>query len=756
MTQNKIFNLFIGKVTLIGFLFFIMSLIKIDFWELSTGAFLISLASISFLPFTAFLLPHSRFAVSFSDTVIFFIFLVYGAPLAIAVAALEAAFSIARIYFKSSHISTNAIPFNFGATAISTSAAFLSWDFVVRRGLVTDGAHTLAHLIVKLFFVCFIALIANSLLITTYIYLLHGVSPLKAWKEQLYSTLLTTLGGAVLAGVFYRIYENSAVWTSISLVVVLAAGYFGFRMLIQDIKKSVGKAELAERERADIERLRAEDAIGHANALKATLDELESASLELRQSREVFRTTAVRDQLIGIPNRFGLIERLDRILSGNSSEQQTYSIVIFDLIKFKFLNDMVGHNIGDEVLKIVARRISSELSNNEMIARLGSDEFVALLIGRSSEEVLEFSERIREKLKKSLVIRGRRVNVALRAGVVQPSSEYHTAQDILRDADIIRHELKVNNQQSAVFDRDLRMRLLEKLSLENDLRHALERRQLEIHFQPIVALNVGEISGFEVLLRWKHPEKGMISPMVFIPIAEETGLIVPITIWLLEESCRQIVRWQKEFTPERLLSVSVNFSRCHLNHENLIEDLERIVKQTRIYKGGLHLEVTESTAMTNLRGDLETLEQIKDLGISLSIDDFGTGYSSLSHLSRLPYDTLKIDRAFVSEVGDNGENSTLLRAINALAMAMEYKVVAEGVETVHQLMLLQKINCSHAQGYFLAKPMPAEAVEKVIFHTNSWENNIKDTLGIAPGEQAQILPPKDENARYAENNLPIF
>jgi EAL domain-containing protein (putative c-di-GMP-specific phosphodiesterase class I) len=305
------------------------------------------------------------------------------------------------------------------------------------------------------------------------------------------------------------------------------------------------------------------------------------------------------------------------------------------------------------------------------------------------------------------------------------------------------HYAKEMDHGVAVFTTQLRERFLERARLDLDLRHAIERNELAVHYQPIVSLSDGHLIGFEALLRWKHSESGFIPPNKFIPIAEESGMIQPITVWVLDQTCSQLARWHRMKHSDGRLIVSVNISGKHLSTDQLIDDVELALENSHLPPASLKLEVTESTAMENAEHTIDVLQRLKRLGVQLSIDDFGTGYSSFSHLHRLPFDTIKIDRSFVNRVGEAGENSEILQTIISLAKNLKMRVVAEGIETESQLAVLRNLGCDFGQGYLFAKPLTTEDAEKLLYEPR----NFLDIEQIA-----EYDPQKSE----PDVSLPVF
>jgi Amt family ammonium transporter len=305
-------------------------------------------------------------------------------------------------------------------------------------------------------------------------------------------------------------------------------------------------------------------------------------------------------------------------------------------------------------------------------------------------------------------------------GIAPCDAEYNTPEEILRDADIAMHYAKEKEDGFAVFTKELRFRFLEQIRFETDLRHALDREELSMHYQPIVSISDGQLIGFEALLRWYRKDAGFIPPNKFIPVAEQSGLIQPITVWILRETSRQLAEWQKISPNYADMIVSVNISGKHLSNDDLIDDVENALADSGVRPETLKLEITESSAMENAEHTIGLLNRLKQIGVQLSIDDFGTGFSSLSYLQRLPFDTLKIDRSFVYSVGENGENSEILQTIISLAKSLRMRVIAEGIETESQLAVLRNLGCDYGQGYLLAKPKSKEETERLLYQHVGW------------------------------------
>ena len=429
---------------------------------------------------------------------------------------------------------------------------------------------------------------------------------------------------------------------------------------------------------------------------------------------------AFHDALTGLPNRAMFLDHLKlAIARSQRREGQGFAVLYLDLDRFKVINDSLGHTIGDQLLIGIARRLEVCLRPGDTVARLGGDEFVLLVEDLKGEaEAICVAERVQNEVQAPFELNGREVYATVSIGIASSWTSYQTPEDIVRDADTAMYRAKQHGKaRHEIFDGEMHKHATSVLQLETDMRHALEREEFFVHYQPIVALDDFKLRGFEALVRWQHPERGYISPGEFIPIAEETGLIIPLGEWVLREACNQMERWQKIFPADPPLFVSVNLSSKQFIQQDLIKNVAGILEETKIDPKGLKLEITESMVMDNVEQATEMLRQLRALGLKLSIDDFGTGYSSLSYLHRFPVDTLKIDRSFVSRMADSNDNLEIVRIIITLAQTLGMDVVAEGVETREQLAMLCALGCENGQGYFFSKPVDAKGAEKIICDT---------------------------------------
>ncbi|MDX6711942.1 MAG: hypothetical protein QOH96_2958 [Blastocatellia bacterium] len=426
---------------------------------------------------------------------------------------------------------------------------------------------------------------------------------------------------------------------------------------------------------------------------------------------------AFHDALTGLPNRALFMDHL-KLAVAHSQRRFGYlfAVLYLDLDRFKVVNDSLGHMIGDELLIGIGKRLENCLRPGDTIARLGGDEFTILLEDvKDEEDVAAVAERIQSELTLPFTIGGRDVFSSVSIGIAISSSDYERAEDILRDSDTAMYRAKtMGKARHEIFDKAMHAEALKILQIETDLRRAVERHEFYIDYQPIVRLETGKLCGFEALVRWKHPDRGLISPADFVPIAEETGLIGQIGSWVLREACRQMSRWNIMFPTETPLVMAVNLSGKQFAHTNLIGEVAGILKETRLKPECLKLEITESVVMENIETATEMLRELRALGLKLSIDDFGTGYSSLSYLHKFPIDTLKIDRSFVTKMAENNENAEIVRTIVVLAKNLGMDVVAEGVETTEQCNLLKSLHCENGQGYLFSRPVAPAIAEQFI------------------------------------------
>lgn len=424
---------------------------------------------------------------------------------------------------------------------------------------------------------------------------------------------------------------------------------------------------------------------------------------------------ALHDTLTDLPNRVLLMDRLEHLIDRSRRRQDLFAVLFLDLDRFKVVNDSLGHLVGDRLLVVMAERLEACLRPTDTIARLGGDEFTILLDEiRDVSDACRVADRIREALARPFSIEGHDVFTSASIGIAIGSGDYERPEHLLRDADIAMYRAKADGRgRYKLFDAGMHAEAVELLQLETDLRRAVEREEFALHYQPIVSMETGRTVGFEALLRWRHPQRGLLRPLAFVSTAEDTGLIVPIGWWALEEACRRTAAWRRSPGGAEL-TVNVNLSARQFVQPDLLERIERVLEETGLPGTALNLEITESVIMENADFAIGMLAQLGSRGIQLCIDDFGVGYSSLAYLQRFPVRTLKIDRSFISRIGSAGENAEIVRTILTLAHDLGMNAVGEGVETEAQRAHLADLGCELGQGYFFARPLPADEVERYL------------------------------------------
>ena len=689
----------------------------ISVWYIAVLAFAILAAPRMTLTF-----PRSQFHISLSDSIVFFTFVAFGGPMGILVAFSETFANCIYLTRRKRLVGRWVVLFNSSMAAVNAALVFAV--FTAATAAMGDARlSSTRNLIVVLGAMAIVHFLGVSLFASLYRRLKTDTQPWwDIWKKDCLATSFTQIAGAGLAGVIFKLINYAdPVVISVGLA-SLGMLYAGYKQSVDEINHAIAQVEEAERQKAETERTRRVEAEEFAEQLSVSLAKEELANKALRKSERDLQHAALYDSLTGLANRKQLGDVLRRMIAEYKVDPTAeFQVLFLDIRSFKNINDTLGHTIGDKVLTIAAKRFVRMLDPKDVVARIGGDEFAIILRGLgSTAKAQKVARRIYQNITQPFSLSGNRISVDVNIGIAPCDAEYDTPEEILRDADIAMHYAKEKNNGLAVFTKELRARFLERVRFEMDLRHAVDREELSLHYQPIISLSDGRLIGFEALLRWHHGEFGLIPPNKFIPIAEDSGLIKPITAWILEEATRQTVKWQKIGPEYGKMIVSVNISGKHLSDNDLIDDVENALRVSKIDPATLKLEVTESAAMENPEHTINMLSELKRIGVQLSIDDFGTGYSSLSYLHRLPFDTLKIDRSFVYSVGEGGENSEILQTIISLAKNLRMRVVAEGIETENQLALLQNLGCDYGQGFLIAKPKGRDETETLLYQRPEW------------------------------------
>lgn len=475
-------------------------------------------------------------------------------------------------------------------------------------------------------------------------------------------------------------------------------------------------------------RKRAEEAILRAKLAEAAKQQLEREVIERKRIEAELWRHAFRDPLTGLPNRSLFMDRLQHVLEyAKRHKDYLFAILFLDLDRFKVINDSLGHTLGDQLLVTVAGKLQACLRSIDTAARLGGDEFTILLEDiKDISDVIRVSQRIQAELALPLNLGGQEVLITASIGIALSTTGYDQPEDMLRDADIAMYQAKAHGPAGyEIFNTELHTRAVARLQMETELRRAIERREFQIYYQPIVSLEAGCIFGFEALVRWQHPSRGLLLPGEFISIAEETGLSLLIDQWVLWEACRQTQQWQVQFPQNLPLTISINLCSSQFRQPKLTKHIHQALQETGLNAHSLKLEITESVILESSRPPPTLLSELQALDVELCIDDFGTGYSSLSRLHCLPIHLLKIDRSFIGRMGidqvsNSPASSPIVEAIVTLAQKLGLAVTAEGVESVEQLAQLRALKCDYGQGYFFSRPLNAQAAEALIASKPQW------------------------------------
>jgi diguanylate cyclase (GGDEF)-like protein/PAS domain S-box-containing protein len=470
-----------------------------------------------------------------------------------------------------------------------------------------------------------------------------------------------------------------------------------------------------------------------------------------KQAEKKLVHDAFHDALTGLPNRMFFMDQLKQSVQRVKRTQQLpFAVLFLDFDRFKIINDSLGHMVGDQLLIAIANRLRASVRPGDTVARLGGDEFTILLDSlKRPDDAIDLARRLLSSLSEHFKLPGREVFITASIGVALSTCGYEHAEDVLRDADTAMYRAKsLGRARYEIFDKGMHAHATDSMQIETDLWRALERDELTLDYQPIVSLRTGRIAGFEALLRWLHPSRGIVSPLEFISVAEETGLIIPMGQWVLNQACRQTREWQKRYPQKPPLQVSVNLSPKQFMQRDLIDQISLALDSGGLSPASLKVEITEGMVMQNVESTMQMLGQLQALGVAISLDDFGTGYSSLSYLHRFPISTLKIDQSFVSSMSNNQESLEIVRTILGLARNLKMEVIAEGVETLEQAVELRAMNCEYGQGYYFSKALNANSA--VRFLSSDSTNKIHPPIATSNG---MFAPPSSVNASLPQTKI---
>jgi len=655
-------------------------------------------------------IPKISGNITLEDTFVFIALLLYGGEAAVMIGTLAGICSALRISRK-----VRTVAFGSAALAVSVmaTATVLKLVFGSTTNLLNKGA---SMAIISLCVMGLVQYLVHTGLGSIASALKVGDSLWHMWTRNFLWISISYFAGAAGAGFIVSSLGTARFWAFLICIPIIIIVYFSYDRYMREVKASVRHAEEAERARAELEHQRAEQAERHVQELNNYIAEQERISRVLEETKEHFRHAAFHDSLTGLPNRAMFTELLKaEIESSNRRNDHMFAVLFLDLDRFKNINDSLGHTHGDLLLVAFAERLERTLRPVDTLARFGGDEFAILLSGMTdATDAVRVAQRIQDELTQPFVLDKNSAFATASIGIALSSSGYDRADDILRDADIAMYRAKENGKaRYELFDHGMHARAVSRLQLESDLRQAIEQKEFCVYYQPIVSLQTGRLAGFEALVRWNHPRRGLVAPADFIPVAEETGLIVTIGEWVLNEACAQVHRWQIDSPGHRSLSLSVNLSARQVAQPDLLQRIKEALETSKLSPHCLKLEITESVVMENAEAAAQMFKQLRSLGVQLSIDDFGTGYSSLSYLHRFPLNYLKIDRSFVMRLTTENDNA-IVRTISTLARNLGMEVIAEGIETEEQYQQLKMLGCEYGQGYLFSRPVGNNGVEHLL------------------------------------------
>lgn len=699
-------------------------LIRIEYF--GAGLVFIAGSSLILSSITHIRIGKSGVYFTLSEVLVFVWFVLFGAGTATLLAAAEAI--CASLLFSRKHAAIS-IKGAAAAGSIAATATF-GTSLTVERlfGKLPEAAALIddASLIVMLAVMVGAQFAFRSVLLAVHADGGPASTVRRVWFDRCLNGFALYVIGGLFAGMILRATHGRDLLLIMAGLLIGSVVFFTYRRHAKEVRESLERAEVAERGRA-------REARAHVKVLESQIVKLEKAEKELSQSEARFRRAAYHDPMTDLPNRRFLDLELEKAFGRiRKTHSYSFAVVYIDLNRFGSINESLGREIADEFLVGIAGRLTGLARRDDFLARLSGDEFVMLLADVSGEsDALEFAELINSKLAVPFNISGKILFAAATAGIAICNSAPETA-DPLRNSWIAMQEAKAAEKPFLVFSDEMYRTAMSRLRIESDLSEALENGEIIPFFQPIVDLKKMRTAGFEALVRWKHPERGLIGPGEFVPVCEANGTITSITTRMLEESCRTLAEWQEGGDRFKDLFVSVNLSAKDFVQEDLVEKVTAYVDAFGIAPGNLKLEITESAIMNNSEKAAELLKRFKQLGFRLSIDDFGTGYSSLSYLHKFPVDMLKIDRSFVSSMEFGSENGEIVRTVITLAKLLDMKIISEGIETIHQLHQLKILDCEYGQGNLFSVPVPANEAYAILNDRRRWESLDPGAIRNAP------------------------
>jgi diguanylate cyclase (GGDEF)-like protein len=708
--RQRLTSIYMWVVIAAGMAICVLSIYDLPAEKIDLYFWLLAVAALIMGSRVAIRIPRINTNITVDDTFIFIALLTYGLEATVLLGVSGGLFGGLRISKRS-------------RTVLFAAAAIACAIFVTSHALQLVGPPTsLLHKkpSITIISICLMGLVqylAHTGLVAVANALKDNQPIWHMWNQNFLWISFTYFAGAAAAALIVTVIGTGGFYAFLIAIPIIAIIYFSYNRYLQEVKTSASQAELAERARAESERERAEQAERHVQELNNYISEQERISRMLEETKEHFRHAAFHDSLTGLPNRAMFVELLKgEIESAKHRPAHSFAVLFLDLDRFKNINDSLGHTHGDLLLVAFAQRLEGLLRPLDTLARFGGDEFAVLLSGiANADAAIHVAERIQKELESPFELDKSSSFTTASVGIALSSTGDERPEDILRDADTAMYRAKENGKaRYEMFDKEMHARAMSRLQLERDLRQAIERNEFSVNYQPIVALQTGRIAGFEALVRWEHPERGQVFPAEFIPLAEETGLIVPIGQWVLEEACTRTREWQSRSRLYGGLSLSVNLSARQVSQPDLVNQIRNALEKSQLDPSCLKLEITESVVMENTEAATTVFKQLRALGVQLSIDDFGTGYSSLSYLHRFPVNYLKIDRSFVSRMTETNDNAEIVRTIATLAHNLGMQVIAEGVESERQNEQLRALGCEYGQGYLFSKPVSTAEAEMLV------------------------------------------